>query len=108
MSNVAYYIDFVGDIIPLNVDNYTSFSVDENNYLHSFDDNPSASYTTATGGIQERWSKHGITHRLTGPSFICKKSSGEIWLFRYEIEGKEYAQEEFEVIANRINLLNEL
>ena len=87
-----------------------TITVDSDNFEHSFDDKPSTIITDVLNGSirYKYWFNHGKKHRFTGPAFISYYDDGTISNKEYWIEGEEISQEEFELLNNRCELLNEL
>ena len=86
--------------------------VDSNNYLHSFNDEPSAIYYydyEINSNINSMyWLNHGRKHRLFGPAYIGFHMNNIVREKGYYINNEELTQEEWETEVNRINLLNEI
>ena len=90
-------------------DKRNNITVDSEGFRHSINDQPAYIHFYSDGTKRsEIWYKHGIDHRLTGPSWISYNDNGEIYMKGYYIEGKEYTREDWEVEVNRIQMLNEI
>ena len=108
---IAFFYNIVGELSFTHKKDNNNFTVDSNNFLHSFNDepayirNPSKSYLVHKSLT---WFNHGTKHRLFGSAFIQYNEDGTIYDKEYRIEGKELTQEQGETQTNRYKLLNEL
>ena len=84
-----------------------SYTLDENGLLHSYDDN--ACYmSTGVGKISYmEWCRHGITHRIEGPSVIWYNYD-EVFEEGYYINGILLSKGEWEIEVNRIKMIEEI
>ena len=97
-----------GDIGFYTKHNLCKIIVGSNNFIHNINDEPSITYLYGDLSLhQKHWYKHGILHRLNGPSWI-KYHKGHPYENEYWIEGKSLSQQEFEIEKNRLEMLNEL
>ena len=88
----------------------TTYTVDSDGFLHSYDDKPAHVYSYKGELIFEAWYSHGYKHRLKHLSKIWynnkirTKSKKCYYLF-----GKKYKKfEEFVIESNRLEILSEI
>ena len=74
-------------------------TVDENNFLHSFDNNPATFYLGIDNDV---YYSHGFLHNINGPTV------GGYFVDEYWIMGKKLSKKEWELEVNRLNFLKEI
>ena len=99
-----YYVSYDSileeEFVDFDDDNY-EITVDENNFLHSYDDN--SAWSSIGYGDFYSWYSHGVLHRIVGPAEYIDGDE------EYYINGIEYkTRGGWEIELNRIKFLKEL
>ena len=83
--------------------------IDVNNFLHNEDNNPAKIIYHSNKNVDYKtYRKNGKHHNLYGPSTVTYYPDGTICNVWYDIEGKEFKKEDWEIEVNRIFMLDEI
>ena len=105
-----YYYESSGYMYHWTKSDDNLFTVDENNFFHSYNDEPAEIWYEKNGDKiknSEEWFYNGYRHRLNDPAKIIY-INGKIGLKEYYIHGKQLTKEEWEIEVNRLEMLQEI
>ena len=89
-------------------DEYIKITIDSNDFIHTYNDEPGYIRKNGRNKESEQWFNHGYRHRLNGPAFIEYFNDHGLVEEFYFINGNLLTQQEFETEVNRISMLNEI
>ena len=111
-DNKSYKVKYYNLHILIDCDYIDNDTVDENGFLHSYNNNPARKHRTIINSIVNgaiiKYFKHGNAHNLYGPSEIGEFNDSSYNFYGYAIDGKFMWKKDWEIESNRLLMLGEL